>query len=122
MAGNMRDKRRRVREQAEQAQEQDKMYPWAVHQATVEKGYDEKGAYAEYAQNITESRNTRQGRQYWLRHDMEQDPGPGKPSTVHQSPNNEYVNKENARKRYEQEKKRKKQGEIADRLLKKGKR
>lgn len=91
------ERRKRVLRQAEEARKNDKIYPLEIYQATAEKGYDERGPFAEHTQNIQQKNmGTRQARQYWLQHDLDL-----------------------MEERRKQQKK-KKQNEIADRLLRKG--
>lgn len=96
MAGNLTERRKRVNQQSEQARKEDKLYPLEVYQAMAEKGHDEMGPFAGHTQNIQpHNMGVRQSRQYWLQHDLN-------------------VLEEQAKLR-----KKKKQQEIADRLLRK---
>lgn len=120
MAGNLTERRKKVLRQAEEARKNDKIYPWEIHQATAEKGYDELGPFAGHTQNIPQKNmGTRQARQYWLQHDLKM----GEQSELYRE---NRVQKYADQKRLQEEKKkkdqarrRKKQYEIADRLLRK---
>lgn len=120
MAGNLSERRKKVLQQAEEARKNDKIYPWEIHQATAEKGYDERGPFAGYTQDIQQKNmGTRQARQYWMRHDLEA----GEQSELYRE---NRVQKHADQQRLQEEKKKKeqarrkrKQGEIADRLLRK---
>lgn len=120
MAGNLGERRKKVLQQAEEARKNDKIYPWEIHQAMTEKGFDERGPFAGHTQNIPQKNmGTRQARQYWMQHDLDM----GEISELHRE---NRVQKHAAQqdlkdrqKAKEQARRRKKQGEIADRLLRK---
>ena len=93
MAGNLTERHKRVIKQSEQARDNDKLHPFEIHQSN--QGTDDFpfGGFSEDAQ--LHNMGTRQARQYWLQHDMR-------------------VKDEQAKLR-----KKKKQQELADRLLRK---
>lgn len=120
MAGNLTERRKKVLRQAEEARKNNKIYPWEIHQATTEKGFDERGPFAGHTQNIQQKGTaTRQARQYWMQHDLDM----GEISELHRENRvQKYAAQQDLQDRQkakEQARRRKKQGEIADRLLRK---
>lgn len=70
MAGNtLEQRRKRVNQQTKQAQKQDKLYPREVYDGNQAVG---KFPFSGHSEDVTpQSRNIRQGRQYWLQHDLD---------------------------------------------------
>jgi len=110
MAGDLTERRKRVLEQAKQAQKQDKLYPREIYDGNNAVGKFPYGGYSEDVQ-LQNWKNTRQGRQYWLQHDLRM----GDISELHRE---NRVQKLAAQQEY-QERMRQKRNKNVDRLLRK---